>query len=109
MARRLKSKAASTGEHVTLGWKIIAWKVAYYAPERVHPTRRKDYEIDDEAYDKAEVRYLELCRALGLPNTVVHKGWPGYEDLVTEQTMVELDYERPSVRLVLSKLASPKT
>lgn len=95
-------------EFVQLSWKIIEWKVAYYKPEHVHPSRRKDYEVSDEVYDEAEVRYLTLCRKLDHLNTVVHKGWPGFEDLVGPHTMVEVDEDRYSVRLVISKLSSPK-
>lgn len=97
-------------EFIALSWKIIEWKVAYYMPEAVHPSRRKDYEVSNETYDEAEVRYLSLCRSLGKHNSVVHKGWPGFEDLLEppHDPMTEVDPERYSVRLVLAKLGSAK-
>ena len=95
-------------EHTALSWRLIEWKVAYYKPEKVHKTRRKDYEVSDDEYDAAEVRYLTLCRKLKQPNTIVHKGWPGFEDLDAAQAMMEVDETRPSVQLVMAKLGSPK-
>lgn len=110
-------------EFCALGWKLIEWKVAYYRPEAVHESRRADYEVSDETYDAAEVRYLTLCRKLQEVNakdplyadcgpyplnSVVHKGWPGFEDLVGPHTMMEVDEDRPSVQLVMAKLGSPK-
>jgi hypothetical protein len=69
-------------EHARLSWKLIEWKVAYYRPDSVHPSRLKDYEVSDDDYGAAEVRYLTLCRKLGLCNSLVHKGWPGFvEDM----------------------------
>jgi hypothetical protein len=95
-------------ERTRLSWKIIEWKVAYYKPECVHPQRRKDYEVTDDEYDAAEVRYLTLCRQLGHRNSVVHKKWPGFEDLDYSNAMMEVDETRPSVQLVMAKLNSPK-
>lgn len=115
-------------EHTQLGWRIIEWKVAYYKPECVHPQRRKDYEISDDDYDAAEVRYLTLTRILQQrraadteyhrqfpgcegkypANSVVHKKWPGFEDVGYEEAMMEVDETRPSVQLVMAKLGSPK-
>ena len=95
-------------EHTNLGWRIIEWKVAYYLPDRVHPSRRQDLEVSDDFYDEAEKRYLTLCRELGSRNSVVHKDWPGFEDVGTEHAMMEVDEDRPSVQLVISKLRTPK-
>ena len=95
-------------EHARLSWQIIEWKVAYYLPERVHPQRREDYEVSDDDYDAAEVRYLTLCRVLGHRNSVVHKKWPGFEDVDCTYAMMEVDETRPSVQLVVAKLGSPK-
>jgi hypothetical protein len=94
-------------EHAALSWRLIEWKVAYYRPEYVHPTRMASVTVSDEQYDEAELRYLALCRELGQPNTVVHKAYPGYEDLVQEWSMMEIDEARPSVQLVLRKLSTP--
>jgi hypothetical protein len=97
----------SEDEFVALCWKLIEWKVAYYRPEFVHRSRRKELVIDDETYDAHEQRYLTLCRELGKPNTIVHKGYPGFDD-IEGPGMMEVDMTRPSVQLVLRKLSSPK-
>jgi hypothetical protein len=102
------SSSADREEFVALSWRLIEWKVAYYKGDLVNPARRKDYEVSDDEYDAAEVRYLTLCRQLKMPNTIVHKGWPGFEDVGYEHAMMEVDEDRPSVRLVISKLSSPK-
>jgi hypothetical protein len=99
---------AETKEHAALSWKLIEWKVAYYKPEAVHPSRRKDYVIDDETYDAHERRYMTLCRKLGLPNTVVHKQYPEFPVEPQDRPMMEVDVERNSVKLVLNKLGSRK-
>lgn len=95
-------------EFVSLSWKLIEWKVAYYHPELVHATRRSDYEVSDEVYDESERRYLTLCRELGQPNTVVHKCHPGFEDIPMDAAMMEVDRTRPSVQRVINKLSSSK-
>jgi hypothetical protein len=95
-------------ERVALGWRLIEWKLAYYLPEKVHASWGSDFTVTDEEYDRAEVRYLELSRLLGLPNTIVHKGYPGFEDVDSSDAMMEVDVKRPSVQLVLTKLGQPK-
>lgn len=104
----LVAQTTEEQERTQLGWRIIEWKVAYYKPECAHPQRRKDYEISDDDYDAAEVRYLTLCRVLGKRNSVVHKKWPGFEDVDCTEAMMEADETRPSVQLVMAKLGSPK-
>lgn len=104
----MRSSSKEAEEFAALSWRLIEWKVAYYTPEAVHPSRRGDFEVSDEVYDAAEVRYLTLCRALNRRNTIVHKGWPGFEDVGTEHAMMEVDAGRPSVQLVMRKLGSPK-
>lgn len=100
--------SSSAEEFVALSWRLIEWKVAYYKGDLVNPARRKDYEVSDDEYDAAEVRYLTLCRELMMPNTIVHKAWPGFNDVGYEHAMMEVDESRPSVQLVISKLSSPK-
>lgn len=104
-------KSTPKQEHVKLCWKLIAYKVAYYQPESVHEQRKADYEIDDHTYDAYELRYLTLCRELGEQNTLVHKSYPGFEDMLTRphDPMMEIDISRPSVQLVMMKLQSPKS
>jgi hypothetical protein len=118
------SSSAEEQEFTALGWRLIEWKVAYYKPEYVHSSRFKDYDVTDEVYDAAEVRYLTLVRILReqraadpffadcphplVTNTIVHKKWPGFDDVGYEHAMMEVDMTRPSVQLVVSKLSSPK-
>jgi hypothetical protein len=108
MKQTTKSKPTSPeDEHAALSWKLIEWKVAYYRPEKVHPSRRKDYEVSDADYDKASHRYMVLCRELKRPNTIVHDTGVEFED-VPDLSMMEIDENRPSVQRVLRKLGSPK-
>lgn len=100
--------SAKEAEFNALSWKIIEWKVAYYAGQHVHKSRKADYEIDDHTYDAHEQRYLTLCRELRQPNTLVHKSYPGFADIDMSGAMMELDYSRPSVCLVIVKLQTPK-
>lgn len=102
------SLSAEDEEHTRLCWWLIERKVVYYMPEAVHSSRWGDYTVSDDEYDAAEVRYLTLCRKLNQPNTIVHKGWPGFEDLDASRAMMEVDVDRPSVQLVMAKLGSPK-
>lgn len=102
------TRSAEEEEFVKLGWKLIEWKVAYYEPQSVHPSRREGLTIDDGTYDAYEQRYLTLCRQLGKPNTVVHKVYPGFPPEPHDSPMMEIDKERPSVQLVLFKLGSPQ-
>lgn len=104
----MPSSSKDDEEHRRLGWWLIERKVAYYMPEAVHSSRTGDYTVSDDEYDAAEVRYLTLCRKLNQPNTIVHKGWPGFEDLDSDRAMMEVDVTRPSVQLVMAKLGSPK-
>ncbi len=93
-------------EFVRLGWWLIERKVAYYKPELVHAGWYGKYECSDDEYDAAEQRYLTLCRELGHMNTIVHKKYPGFEDLDFSRVMMEVDMTRPSVQLVVRKLSS---
>lgn len=93
--------------HVELSWRLIEYKAMYYAPELVHASWHDHLTVSDELYDGLEVRYLGLCRETGRPNTIVHKAYPGYDD-VPGDGMMEIDRDRPSVRLVLRKLAEKR-
>lgn len=93
-------------EHALLSWKIIEWKVAYYRPHLVHETRLQSLVITDDEFEKHERRYLDLCRQLNKYNTVVHDGIAGhYPDVNSEHAMMEIEEDRPSVKLVLAKLS----
>lgn len=91
-----------------LSWRLIEWKLMYYKPEAVHRSRRKALTISDDDYDAAEQEYLHLCRQLKQPNTLVHKVYPGFDDVGTKYAMMEIDVARPSVQLVMKKLGSKK-
>lgn len=95
-------------EHIKLSWWLLERKIAYYRPEAVHENWGDKYISPDDEYDEAEVRYLTLCRKLGRRNTLVHKGWPGFADMLLPPNtpMMEIDETRPSVKLVLAKLGS---
>jgi hypothetical protein len=77
-------------EFVKLCWWLIERKVAYYRPEAVHASWKPLLECSDDDYDAAEQRYLTLCRELERDNTIVHKGYPGFED-VPGAGMMEVD------------------
>jgi hypothetical protein len=104
----MRRLSAAAKRRLELGWRIIEWKLMYYHPEKVHPSRRADYTISDEAYDEAEREYLTLCLKLKKINSVVHKTYPGFEKVDHSYAMMEVDLSRPSVQLVLRKLGKPK-
>ena len=91
-------------EFVRLGWWLIERKVAYYKPELVHESWLEKVTCHDDDYDAGERRYLTLCRELGRLNTIVHKKYPGFEDLDFSHAMMEVDVSRPSVQLVIYRL-----
>lgn len=70
-------------EFIHLSWKLLESKVLYY----LFPCRNG---ISDAEYDKLEQEYLKACKELNKENTV--------------QSMVGVDQERPSVKLVINKL-----
>ncbi len=90
-------------EFAQLCWWLLERKIAYYKPEGVHESWGNTFTADDDTYDAAEQRYLTLCRELGRENTIVHKGYPGFED-VPGSGMMEVDESRPSVQRVIYKL-----
>jgi len=88
--------------HVFLSWEIIKHKLLYYAPHKKYLSKFKS--ISDDEYDAMEREYLTLCRKLNVPNTVVHKEYPGFEDIDYSQAMMEVDVNRRSVQCVQDKL-----
>jgi len=90
--------------HAWLSWEIIKHKLLYYKPSKRYKAKFKP--ITDEEYDRLEREYLDLCIKLDLPNTVVHKEYVGVS--VKGDGMMEVDMERPSVRLVSMKLRGVK-
>lgn len=104
------SKATLEQEFCKLCWWLLERKIAYYRPEAVHESRWDDVITPDDIYDVQEIRYLTLARALGRTNTLVHKGYPGFEDMLEppHDPMMEIDTARPSVQLAMAKLRKPK-
>jgi hypothetical protein len=74
---------------INLSWDLLAYKLYYYYPEKVHPSWKHKLDIPDGDYDELEREYVQLCSTLGEPNTV--------------ESMVQLDLDRPSVQQVLKK------
>lgn len=107
---RKPTKRQLEKELCALSWWLIERKVAYYMPEVLHDTWKPYVICEDWEYDEAEKRYLTLVRELGSTNTLVHKTWPGFEDLMLppHDPMMEVDRERPSVQLVIHKLSHSK-
>lgn len=97
-------------EFAKLCWWLIERKVAYYKPELVHESWRDKVTTHDDDYDAAEQRYLMLVRELlaegkdWARNTIVHKRYPGFEDIDFTDAMMEVDVKRPSVQRVIYKL-----
>lgn len=81
--------------HALISWSLIEWKLMYYYPEKIAPEFHEKLTVPDAIYDQMEQEYLLLCERLDLPNTLVHK--------VEGAGMVEVDFTKPSVKLVLSK------
>lgn len=106
MTELLRKLTKNETELAHLSWRIIEWKVQYYRPDLVHESWGNEFIIDDATYDAHELRYLELCRITKSPNTLVHKGYPGYDDYAN--AMLELDMERPSVQRVIKYMSNPK-
>jgi len=82
-----------------LSWGIIEYKMFYYYSHEVDSSWHKVLHVPDWKYDAFEDEYVELCKTLGKENTVVHKVGNG---------MMEVDFTRPSCKLVLSKLSKPR-
>ena len=94
--------------HAAISWQLLEYKIMYYREDQVHHSHHAALVITDASYDALEVKYLMLCRELDLPNTLVHKGYPGLEDLVDDGSMFEVDEDRPSVQLAMDKLRKPR-
>ncbi len=90
---------------IELTYMIIEHKIMYYNAELIAPGYRPGLEIDDHSYDALEKEYLRLCLKLKYPNTIVHHGYADInngED-VPGDGMMEVDYTRPVVHLILRK------
>lgn len=88
-------------EFAQLSWRMIEWRLAYYYPDLLKSEYLTEFTIEDLEYDRHEQRYLELCRLTGSANYHVHKNCPAD---IEDRSVMEIDLERPSVKLVLSKI-----
>lgn len=85
-------------------WQIIEAKILYYQPDVEWVGGFVDSRMPTDAeYDNLEQSYLTICREMGEENTLVHKQYPGFED-ITGEGMMEIDLEDPDVREVYQVL-----
>ena len=85
-------------------WKIIEAKILYYQPDADWTEGFADGKMPTDAqYDELEKQYLTLCRELGEENSLVHKGYPGFEDIPGDG-MMEIDWEDPDVQEIYQAL-----
>lgn len=90
---------------IRLAYMLIEHKIMYYYPELIKEGYRPGLTISDDTYDELEIEYLSLCKKLNASNTVVHKSYPGLEIGVDVrgEGMLEVDFSRPVVHLVMRK------
>ena len=88
-----------TKRHAQLSWQLMEAKICYYGYFYVGQQSL----LTDSQYDELSMEYLGLCRDLGRPNTVIHKSHPGFDDI--ELAEIKPDPNKPSIRLILRKLA----
>lgn len=90
--------------YIDLSWKIIEAKVLYYQPSTNWEQAFIDERMPTDAqYDLMEQEYLKACREIGENNDLVHKAYPGFED-VPGDGMMEVDWEDPDVKEVYEAL-----
>ena len=85
-----REKDALEQRRTQLAWYILELKFAYYYPSDIHPDHREEYIKPDHYYDTLEDEYRKICGKLGAPSTACD--------------MVGFSFDRPSCRLVVSKL-----
>lgn len=83
-------------EWVKLCWDLLEAKIIYYRFPQ-HCT------LPDSKYDEMEIEYLKGCREFKQANTLVHKGYPGFED-IEDKSMMEIDESRESVKTAITKI-----
>ncbi len=92
-------------DYNSLIWKIIEAKILYYQPDVEWKGGFVDSKMPTDAeYDMLEQSYLTLCRELEEENTLVHKTYPGFEDVVGDG-MMEIDWDDPDVKEVYEALS----
>lgn len=87
-----------------LSWKIIEAKILYYQPDTSWDKSFIEQKmLTDAQYDEIEKQYLTTCRELGEENDLVHKSYPGFED-VPGDGMMEVDWDDLDVKEVYEAL-----
>jgi hypothetical protein len=94
--------AEKKARFINLSWDLLAYKLYYYFPEKVHSSWKFKLDIPDSEYDELEREYLRLCLELGQENTVAGQKQVDGKD-VPGTGMTELDESRPSVRAAIQK------
>jgi len=84
-----------------LSWKILEAKILYYDPVAELASLPM---LSDAEYDNLEVEYLKRCKAEGHVNYLVHKQYPGFEDVGFDKACMEVDWNRPSSAVALNRL-----
>lgn len=95
--------AARKNHLVDLAWQLIEYKIAYYYPELIRPDLLKGLQVPDSHFDQLTEDYLKLCIKLGIPNTVCHSGPENLMRQVSGDGMMEVDFTRPCVHLIMRK------
>lgn len=84
-------------EFTNLSWELLEAKVRYeYIDGEVSTS------MTDSEYDAKSIEYLTACRALKMPNTIIHKSHPGFDDI--DLAPIGIDLTKPSVDLILNKI-----
>jgi hypothetical protein len=83
----------SKERYIELRWKLLEYKLMYYSPDRVHPSRHEELMISDLAYDSYEQEMLALDSQLEINNGKI----------------LDFPFTSPSGELVMRKLAMPRT
>ena len=84
-------------EFIKLSWELLEAKVRYEYIDGDISTSMTDHE-----YDTKSIEYLTACRELKMPNTIIHKAHPGFEDI--NLAPIGIDLTKPSVDLILNKI-----
>lgn len=100
-------------KHARLGWRILECKLMYYHSVFVDKKYHKKLEISDAEFDALSREYLTLCLDNGFENSVCHEnaGLRISEDKWNEITKIntmEVDFNRPSVKLIILKYGSDR-
>lgn len=85
-----------------LSWDLLAYKLFYYYPEKVHPSWHEKLDIPDSDYDELEKEYLRLCLKLDTENYTA--GQTEVDGVVVAgKGQTQLDETRHSVQQTFKK------